>query len=168
MIELTNIIKLYGFEAEVNSEKGLIEGVLMGKKWQTLSDEEKIIYRKDCLKIDLYYSNETEIEKLRNNYVQSIINTSELILSFLNSYEIRSVDNIKNNYMDRIFVMLYCELEFVNKYPAYKHINHIPYQIFENLLNNIDSSKLYQIYNLDSLFEEYKKMLELFDKKPFH
>ena len=72
-----------------------------------------------------------------------------------------------SNYIDRLFVLLYCEIKLINKNISYKNINHIPYEIFEPLIEKVKDTEEYKLYKLDELFKEYKEMYDLFLENPY-
>ena len=67
----------------------------------------------------------------------------------------------------RIKAMLFCEKELVNQYESFKRIGHVPFEIFEPLIEKVKDTQEYKQYRLDELFEEYKKMYQLFLERPY-
>ena len=63
--------------------------------------------------------------------------------------------------------LLYCEIKLINKNISYKHINPIPYEIFEPLIEKVKDTEEYKLYKLDELFKEYKEMYDLFLENPY-
>jgi hypothetical protein len=167
MIDLKTISKIYEGEISLYSEKGILDGIILIQNWEKLNDQEKIDYRKNKLKYYMLHFNDSEHEKLKNNYEESVILVSELILKLLNTYKINSLFDVKNNYFNRLYLILYCELTLINKNISFKSINHIPIIIFEPLIELISSSKFYYLYNLDNLFKEYNNMIKMFYEKPY-
>lgn len=76
-------------------------------------------------------------------------------------------ENIIDNYLFRINNLLYCEKFLINNVISYKMINHIPYEIFEPLIEKINESKEYEKYKLGELFKEYKNMINLYNNMPY-
>ena len=148
-------------------EKGLdffeemcaLDAIIKINEWDNMSDREKIAERKK--KYD-YYEYHFHISLDKKKYEKSIINISFLIINFLTIYPLKG-----SNYIDRLFVLLYCEIKLINKYIPYKNINHIPYEIFEPLIEKVKDTEEYKLYKLEELFKEYKKMYDLFLDNPY-
>ena len=65
------------------------------------------------------------------------------------------------------FKFNFCKKELVNQYESFKRIGHVPFEIFEPLIEKVKDTQEYKQYRLDELFEEYKKMYQLFLEKPY-
>lgn len=144
-------------------EIGILEAVIKMEEWDKMSDIKKVIERKK--KYDFYeYHFDSSLENIKK-YEKSVINISFSIIDFMNNYHLKYDDSC--NYIERLFILLYCELKLLNKYISYKNINHIPYEIFEPLIEKVKDTKEYKLYKLDELFAEYKKMYDLFLEKPY-
>ena len=135
-----------------------LDAIIKINEWDNMSDREKIDERKK--KYD-YYDYHFHIS-LDKKYEQSIINLSFSIINFLTTYPLKG-----SNYIDRLFVLLYCEIKLINKNISYKNINHIPYEIFEPLIEKVKDKEEYKLYKLDELFKEYKEMYDLFLENPY-
>ena len=72
-----------------------------------------------------------------------------------------------NEFLFRIKSMLFCEKEFIFQYEKFNRIGHVPYEIFEPLIEKVKDTEEYKLYKLDELFETYKKMYDLFLEKPY-
>ena len=74
----------------------------------------------------------------------------------------------KNVFFFRIINLLYCEKELALYPISIKNIKgHVPFEIFEPLIEKVKDTQEYKQYRLDELFEEYKKMYQLFLDKPY-
>ncbi|AYN03303.1 hypothetical protein [Flavobacterium sp. 140616W15] len=170
MRKLEELTKLYDSSAELFTEKGFLDAVIYIKEWSSLTDIEKIKKRKNRLKYNEIHFNETIQEKKKYDYEKSVIKTSELIMLFMEKTDIFldiEMKNISNNYLFRISNLLYCEKFLINNHLSYKMINHVPYEIFEPLIEKINKSQEYKEYGLEGLFKEYKKMTKLYNEEPY-
>ncbi len=79
----------------------------------------------------------------------------------------RFADYTSNEFLFRIKSMLFCEKEFIFQYEKFNRIGHVPYEIFEPLIEKVKDTEEYKLYKLDELFKEYKKMYDLFLEKPY-
>lgn len=158
MIDLVEVLNVYSKNnVEYGVESSFIKVVLLLRDWDTLSDVDKINLRKERLKYYKKHFNSTEEEIKMRNYEESVVNLSELIILFFKN----SFDECSNE-VDRIKVMLYCELFSINKNYSYKMINHIPFFILLELKGKLTCLEEFNKYELDTLFSCYQEMYKLF------
>lgn len=147
------------------NEESIINLLLRQKEWNVLDDEQKNIRRK-CYLENLKKKLSNEKQEKIFQYEDLVFKLSLKINNFLNSYHLDTI-SVFNEFLFRIKSMLFCEKEFMFQYEKFKRIGHIPYEIFEPLIEKVKDTKEYKLYKLDELFAEYKKMYDLFLEKPY-
>lgn len=147
------------------NEESIIDLLLRQKEWNILDDEQKNMKRK-------YYLEDFKKYFLYDKKQQKIFQYENLV--FLITLEINNflkschIDfTTFNEFLFRIKSMLFCEKEFIFQYEKFNRIRHVPYEIFEPLIEKVKDTKEYKLYKLDVLFEEYKKMYDLFLENPY-
>ena len=158
--DLETIIHTYSTQYINTEELMYLQIVEKLKKWNLMNDLEKQENRKEYIKmkdVHFYYEKNLEYEKALVSLVDSILN--------LKGEKQRLYK--KNVFFFRIINLLYCEKELVNQYESFKRIGHVPFEIFEPLIEKVKDTQEYKQYRLDELFEEYKKMYQLFLEKPY-
>lgn len=147
------------------NEESIIDLLLRQKEWNILDDEQKNVKRKyyleDFKKYFLYDKKQQKIFQYENLV---FLLTLE-INNFLKSCHIDFTTS--NEFLFRIKSMLFCEREFIFQYEKINRIGHVPYEIFEPLIEKIKDIEEYKLYKLDELFEKYKKMYDLFLDNPY-
>ena len=149
----------------LGNEESIIDLLLRQKKWNILDDEQKNVKRKyyleDFKKYFLYDKKQQKIFQYENLVFLLTLG----INNFLKSCHIDFTTS--NEFLFRIKSMLFCEKEFIFQYEKFNRIGHVPYEIFEPLIEKVKDTEEYKLYKLDELFETYKKMYDLFLEKPY-
>lgn len=135
------------------------------ESWNNLSDYEKLDKRKKDLR-------DFETFFIRDEQSEKIFNYEKLVCSVHNTiHNILKKDQKQpawdNEYFFRVKSMLYCEYKFLNQFDKIKKIGHVPFFIFEPLIKEIETFQEYKEFELNGLFERYRKMYELFLDKPY-
>lgn len=159
--DLETIIHIYSTQYINAEELMYLQTVEKFKKWNLMNDLKKQEHRKEYIKMkDIHFYDEKNLE-----YEKTLVSLIDSILNLNKKYPEISQKDI---YFFRIINLLYCEKELV-LYP----INirgvrgHVPYEIFEPLIEKVKNTEEYKLYKLDVLFEEYKKMYDLFLENPY-
>lgn len=166
-MDITSISEIYNqhqlnFKG-VGNEMSIIHLLIKQKDWDTLDDEQKNTKRKGYLEdFEKYFLDNNKQRVFQ--YELSVFQLTLKINNFLNTY---CTDDISNEFLFRIKSMLFCEKEFVNQYEKINKVGHIPYEIFEPLIEKVKDTEEYKLYKLDELFVAYKKMYQLFLEKPY-
>ena len=159
--DLETIIHTYSTQYINAEELMYLQIVEKLKKWNLMNDLEKQQNRKEYIKmkdVHFYYEKNLEYEKALVSLVDSILN--------LKGEKQRLYK--KNVFFFRIINLLYCEKELALYPISIKNVKgHVPFEIFEPLIEKVKDTQEYKQYRLDELFEEYKKMYQLFLEKPY-
>ena len=164
---ITNILAAYdnkNFD-NVGGEKSFLWFFESLEAWNNLSDYEKLDKRKKDLRdFETFFIRDEQSEKIFN-YEKLVCAVHDMIHDILKNDQKQT--DWDNEYFFRIKSMLYCEYKFLNQFDKIKKIGHVPFFIFEPLIKEIETSQQYKEFELDRLFERYKKMYELFLEKPY-
>lgn len=171
MDNLKNVIEIYKKENINHDEIMFIEMIDKYKSWQLMSDEEKLQDKKQLNLINIKFdgfSLEIEYEKQIIVFLEKVL----LFLRSINEQEIFSKYfslNEEDKILFRIYYLLYSEKELLLHTRSSRGTKvHIPLKTFEDLINQIKFTSLYQKYNLKRLFEDYSLLLGLFSEKPYN
>lgn len=166
MINADNFNAFYEQDFNLFPESAVWRAFKRQKEWDNLSDDEKLSQRKNKFEYYKYHFNELPENILEREYEAYVIEITEIIVSFLNNFNV-PIDLLKNTidyHFYRIYILLYCEKEAINRPISYKQIHHTPYIFFEEIIQEISHTKEFTEYKLDKLFGKYQKMLSLQDK----
>ncbi|WP_316633139.1 hypothetical protein [uncultured Flavobacterium sp.] len=171
MYNLKNVLEIYKKEKISSDEIMFIEMIDKYKSWQLMTDEEKFQDKKQYYFINIKFggaSLEIEYEK------QIIVFLEKLLLFFRKIKEEESFSeylslNEENKILFRIYYLLYSEKELLLHTRSSRGIKvHVPLKTFENLINQVKFTSLYEKYKLNKLFEDYSLLLKLFSEKPYN
>lgn len=171
MDNLKNVIEIYKKESISPNEIMFIEMIDKYKSWELMTDEEKLQDKKQSNLINIKFDGfSLEIE-----YEKQIIVFLEKVLFFIKSineqkkkFEYLSL-NKEDRILFRIYYLLYSEKELLLYVRSSRGAKvHIPLETFEDLVNQIKFTPLYEKYRLKRLFEDYSLLLELFSKNPYN
>jgi hypothetical protein len=164
MLDLDYLTEIYNFNHIGSDELIYFQSVKKIKNWESKSDYQKQEHRKSYLKmLEIHFKEEKDI-----GYISQTIVVTDRILSFLNSKQIdfRNFKSLSEDekYLARIYYLLYYEKEFLFYKESIRTINHhIPLDTFNSLIKKIKKTSLYEESGLVELFDDYKKMILLFD-----
>ena len=166
IVSINKIYNQYRLEFEHSgNEESIINLLLKQKEWNLLDDDQKLIKRKryllDFEKYFIYNEKRKRVFLYENLVFQTYLKIKDslnIIEADISSFE---------GFFFRIKSMLFCEKELVNQYESFKRIGHVPFEFFEPLIEKVKDTQEYKQYRLDELFEEYKKMYQLFLDKPY-
>ncbi|MCD0474783.1 hypothetical protein LPB87_10315 [Flavobacterium sp. EDS] len=169
MLNLKSILEIYKKENISLDEIMFIEMIDKHKSWQLMTDEEKFQDKKQSYLINIKFDGASlEIE-----YEKQIIVFLEKVLFFIrtiNEQEIFSEYlslNKEDKILFRMYYLLYSEKELLLHTRSSRGTKvHIPFETFEDLINQINFTALYEEYKLKQLFEDYSLLLKLFSEKP--
>ena len=175
--DLTGIDNLYrslDFPTVSSLELSLIQGVKKDITWSGLSHEEKLRLREKELKYaSLHFKESTP--QIIFDYENALLELGLLIIDFLKKTDFFPLDEKQLLEMSpeeltlfRIRNMLYCELYSINKHQKLEFGGHVLFnEVVEPLFKALESSPLYEKFNLDSIATSYQKVMELYSKKPY-
>jgi len=168
-MDIVSINKIYNqYQLEFKhsgNEESIINLLLKQKEWSLLDDEQKNIKRKKYLQD--FEKHFIYNEKKRGIFLyESLVFQIYLKIKDLLDIIDTDISSFEGAFF-RIKSMLFCEKELINQYESFNRIGHIPYEIFEPLIEKVKDTQEYKQYRLDELFEEYKKMYQLFLEMPY-
>ncbi len=162
MIDLDYITKIYSSHY-FGEELIHLQAINKAKEWVSKSDMEKQERRKSYLRTAKIHFKDDGLD-----YIEQSIIVTDYILEFLNRVTFSNVEYEKcsteaEKILFRIYNMLWCEKEYIlyMESPRATRV-HVPMEVFQPLITEIENTRWYSVYKLDSLFQEYKKMLSLF------
>ncbi len=166
-MDINNLIELYQFTSDVSNgdELGHLQAIKRLNDWQKKTDQEKQAYRKRYLNmLMVHFQEEDGLE-----YIKQVVKLTDNILSFLEKFNYNQVN--VNNLSDiemcffRIYNMLWCEKEYIFYSEGVRATKvHIEISVFKPLIEKTNSSTKFEELNLKELFNEYKKMIKLFEQ----
>ena len=167
MKDLKKVLEIYQIQNIDTDEYQYVEMVSKYINWQLMDDMDKLYSRKQ----DRIVNQKFGSKALGRKYEDASIVFLELVIQYLkeNEGKVESKNYIDLTDLEKIFFRIYCLmysekaiLLFSESLRGTKF--HIPYKIFEPLIEKIRN---YKETSLEKLLEEYKKMLELFAQKPY-
>lgn len=170
---MERINKIKNFYKKENISEKELEYIEIGYKyleWKFMTDEDKLKEREGYLLISDKLDN--EINTIELQYEKVSLLTLKFILNFLKNTqnEFEKYDQFKNaqKIFFRIYNLIFIEKELLLFSRSIRGTKiHIPYEIFEPLIEKVKDTEEYKLYKLDELFVEYRKMYQLFLEKPY-
>ena len=168
IVSINKIYNQYQLEFKYSgNEESIINLLLKQKEWSLLDDEQKNIRRKKYLQDFEKHFIYSEKKRVIFLYESLVFQISLKIKDLLDIIDTDTNISTFEGAFFRIKSMLFCEKELINQYESFNRIGHIPYEIFEPLIEKVKDTQEYKQYKLDNLFERYKRMYDLFLEKPY-
>ncbi|WP_177764711.1 hypothetical protein [Flavobacterium sp. I3-2] len=152
---------------EIGGEKSFLWFLESIERWNSLSKNEKLEYRrKDMLYTEKHFNNDL-IQEKKYTYLKLVYEIHLSFKNILDNIHFNKNFHIDSQYLFRLYSMFFCEIEFLCMYKDLKKIGHIPVFILEPLIEQVKDTEEYKKYKLGELLETYKKMYSLFLEKPY-